>query len=91
MAEAPLHVWCLCAEWCHTCVEYRPGFLALAREFPQAAFRWIDIEDEADEVGELEVENFPTVRVTRGEAVLFHGPMEPHHAQLRRLLESFTR
>ena len=91
MAQPQLQVACLCAEWCHTCVAYRPGFLALAREFPHARFRWIDIEDEADEVGDLEVENFPTLRVTRGEAVLFHGPMEPMHAQLRRLLESFTR
>lgn len=30
--------------------------------------------------GDLEVENFPTIRVTRGEELLFHGPMEPLHA-----------
>jgi thioredoxin len=84
-------VSCLCAEWCHTCVEYRPGFLALARDFPDARFRWIDIEDEADEVGDLEVENFPTVRVTRGGEVLFHGTMEPLPGQLRRLLESLLK
>ena len=72
-------------------MEYRPGFLALGRDYPRARFRWIDIEDEADEVGELEVENFPTIRITRGDEVLFHGPMEPHHAQLRRLLESFMK
>jgi thiol-disulfide isomerase/thioredoxin len=86
-----LEVSCLCAEWCHVCVAYRPGFLALGAEFPQARFHWIDIEDRADELGDLEVENFPTLRVTRGDAVLFHGAMEPHHAQLRRLLESLMR
>jgi thioredoxin 1 len=91
MRQAPFDVWCLCAAWCHTCLEYRPGFLALARDFPRARFRWIDIEDQADEVGDLEVENFPTLRVARGEEVLFHGAMEPHPAQLRRLLESLTR
>jgi hypothetical protein len=91
MREAHLDVWCLCAAWCHTCGEYRPGFLALAGDFPCARFRWIDIEDEAEQVGDLEVENFPTLRVTRGEELLFHGPMEPHHAQLRRLLESFMK
>jgi thioredoxin 1 len=85
------HVLCLCAEWCHTCVEYRPGFLDLAREFPRARFRWVDIEDEADEVGDLEVENFPTIRVTHGEELLFHGPMEPLHGQLRRLLASLIK
>ena len=79
-------VSCLCAEWCDTCVEYRPGFLALAAQFPQAEFRWVDIEDQADEVGDLEVENFPTIRVTRGEEVLFHGPQLPIHSHLERLL-----
>lgn len=79
-------VTCLCAEWCDTCVEYRPDFLALAREFPQAEFRWLDIEDHADEVGDLEVENFPTIRVTRGEIVLFHGTQLPIAGHLRKLL-----
>jgi hypothetical protein len=80
-------VTCLCAEWCDTCVEYRAGFLALATRFPQARFRWLDIEDQAEEVGDLEVENFPTIRVTRGEAVLFHGTLMPMHEHLRKLLE----
>jgi len=79
-------VSCLCAEWCDTCVDYRPGFLALAQKFPQAEFRWIDIEDQADEVGDLEVENFPTIRVMRGSEVLFHGAQLPIHAHLERLL-----
>jgi thiol-disulfide isomerase/thioredoxin len=83
-------VSCLCAEWCDTCVDYRPGFFALAEKFPAARFRWIDIEDQADEVGDLEVENFPTIRVTRGrgdeEQVLFHGTQLPIHAHLERLL-----
>jgi thioredoxin 1 len=84
-------VSCLCAEWCHTCIEYRPGFLALAARFPAAEFRWVDIEDQADEVGELEVENFPTIRVTNGQGeemrVLFHGTLLPIHAHLERLLK----
>ena len=84
MAAAEFTVTCLCAEWCDTCVDYRPGFLALAADFPQAQFRWVDIEDEGDE---FEVENFPTIRVTRADAVLFHGTMLPMHAHLRRLLE----
>src|SRR5712672_1126475 len=46
-------VSCLCAEWCDTCLEYRRGFFELAKKFPAAQFRWIDIEDQADEVGEI--------------------------------------
>ena len=86
-----IEVSCLCAAWCDTCTEYQAGFLALAQKFPHATFRWIDIEDQADEVGDLEVENFPTIRVTRGQGdeqrVLFHGVQLPIHAHLERLLE----
>ncbi len=89
---APHHrkmvVTCFCALWCHTCEEYREGFFALAAEFPQARFAWLDIEDDADEVGELEVENFPTIRITRGKAQLFFGPLPPQHEHLRRLVRA---
>jgi thioredoxin 1 len=81
-----VEVSCLCAAWCDTCNEYRPGFFALAARFPDTNFRWIDIEDQADEVGDLEVENFPTIRVTRDDTVLFHGTLLPMHAHLQRLL-----
>jgi thioredoxin 1 len=83
-------VSCLCAEWCNTCVDYRPGFLALAEKFPGVTFRWIDIEDEAEEVADLEVENFPTIRVTRDDHVLFHGTLMPMHAHLERLLRELA-
>jgi thiol-disulfide isomerase/thioredoxin len=86
MAEGSVVVSCLCAAWCDTCTEYRPGFLALGEKFPEANFRWIDIEDQADEVGDLEVENFPTIRVTRDGQVLFYGVQLPIHAHLERLL-----
>ena len=81
-------VSCLCAEWCDTCVDYRPGFLALREKFRGVEFRWVDIEDQADELGDLaDVENFPTIRVTRGDRVLFHGVQLPIHAHLERLLQ----
>jgi thioredoxin len=80
-------VACLCAEWCDTCVAYRPGFLALAERFPQASFRWIDIEEDEEHAAELEVENFPTILVKRGQEQLFYGVMLPHHEHLKRLLE----
>jgi thiol-disulfide isomerase/thioredoxin len=80
-------VACLCAEWCDTCVAYRPGFLELAQRFPHAKFVWFDIEDDAEHVGDLDVENFPTVLVRRGEAQLFYGVLPPQHEHLRRLLQ----
>jgi len=80
-------VACLCAAWCDTCVAYREGFLALAQRFPRAEFRWVDIEDQAEAVEDIEVENFPTILVKRGGETLFDGVMLPHHEHLQRLLE----
>ncbi len=72
-------VVCICALWCDSCAEYRPGFFALAEQFQQAEFRWLDTEDDAEEVGDLEVENFPTILVKRGRETLFYG-----HSRLRK-------
>jgi thiol-disulfide isomerase/thioredoxin len=80
-------VACLCAAWCDTCVAYRPGFMALAARFPRAEFRWVDIEDEAEAVGDRDVANFPTILVKHGGDTLFDGVMPPHHEHLQRLLE----
>ncbi len=87
MPAAELRVTCLCAEWCGTCREYRTPFFQLAERFPQADFVWLDVEYDAETVGDLEVEDFPTLRVTRGQEVLFFGTMLPHHEHLQRLLE----
>lgn len=82
-------VYCFCAEWCGTCREYRPGFLALASQFPRIRFLWLDIEDRADDMGDLDVENFPTLLITRGDIVLFFGTMLPHLGHLQRTIEVF--
>lgn len=87
-AAAPWMVACLCAQWCGTCRDYRAVFAQAGREFPQARFRWIDIEDEADLVGPVDVEDFPTLLVARGGEVAFFGPLLPHAATLLRLLQA---
>lgn len=91
MAAPEYSVVCICAEWCDLCVEYRPGFFELAAQFPAAAFGWLDTEDDADKVGDLEIENFPTLLVKRGGETLFFGPQPPSHALLRRLLQELIR
>lgn len=88
MTFAPeLRVTCLCAEWCTSCREYRSGFDGLAVGLPQVRFRWLDIEDEAEALGDLDVENFPTLLIGRAGFVLFYGPMLPQHKHLRRMIE----
>lgn len=53
-------------------------------------FRWVDIEDQADEMGDLDIENFPTLLIRHGATVLFFGTMLPHLGHLRRTLETFA-
>jgi thiol-disulfide isomerase/thioredoxin len=87
-----LLVACLCAAWCHTCTAYRATLQAVAFERPGLRFAWIDIEDDADSLGDdsLDIETFPTVMLLRGGRVLFHGPLLPHAGTLLRLLDAVT-
>jgi thiol-disulfide isomerase/thioredoxin len=90
---APLLVTCLCADWCTTCTAYRSTLAAVAATHPEIRFAWIDIEDDSDTLGDaaLEIENFPTLQIQRGEQVLFHGTVLPHAATLTTLLDALER
>lgn len=83
-----LTVACLCAAWCGTCASYRATFEALALRHPDKTFVWIDIEDQADIVGDLDVENFPTLLVQRGDTVAFFGTTLPDGAVADRLVQA---
>ncbi len=90
----PLHVACLCAAWCRTCESYREVFEAICSEvgaeLPQAGLqiRWIDIEDEAELVGDLDIETFPTLLIADDAQVRFVGPLTPQPETLRRVLRA---
>lgn len=79
-------VACLCAAWCGTCASYRATFEELAARHPDKYFLWVDIEDHADVVGDLDVENFPTLLIQRHEYVSFFGAMLPDPLVAHRLL-----
>jgi thiol-disulfide isomerase/thioredoxin len=81
-------VACLCAAWCGTCDSYRAAFEALAARHPAHAFVWIDIEDQADVVGDLDVDNFPTLLLQRGDNVAFFGTVLPDAAIAERMLQA---
>jgi thiol-disulfide isomerase/thioredoxin len=81
-------VACLCAAWCGTCSSYRGAFDALAARHPDKVFIWIDIEDQADVVGELDVENFPTLLVQRADTVAFFGTVLPDPAVAERMVQA---
>jgi hypothetical protein len=87
-AEGGWVVACLCAAWCGTCTSWRAAFEALAGRHPDKAFVWIDIEDQADVVGDLDVENFPTLLIQRGDVVAFFGTTLPDAALADRLVQA---
>lgn len=79
-------VACLCAAWCGTCGSYRATFDELAARQPDKLFVWIDIEDRADVVGELDIENFPTLLIQRQDQVAFFGTVLPDANLAHRLV-----
>ncbi|HMA09565.1 MAG TPA: thioredoxin family protein [Ramlibacter sp.] len=89
--DPALHEWwviCLCAEWCGTCREWRDPFAQAAAAHPDLRFGWVDVEDEAAAMGDVDIETFPTLLVASGGRPLFFGPILPSGPQLSRLLAS---
>jgi thiol-disulfide isomerase/thioredoxin len=88
-AAQRLLVSCLCAAWCGSCRDYRATFDALAAQFADRAdFAWIDVEDEADALGDLDIENFPTLLIAEGDALHFLGVVTPQPQTAERLIRS---
>lgn len=83
-------IYCLCAAWCGSCRDYLLAFEGLAKRHPEYDFVWIDIEDEADFVGDIDVENFPTLLIQHGTTVAFFGTMLPEIGLTERLISSLA-
>ena len=83
-------VACLCAAWCGTCGSYRATFDALAARHPEMVFVWIDIEDQADVVGDLDIDNFPTLLIQKRGLVSFFGTVLPDVNVAERLIVAQT-
>jgi thioredoxin-like negative regulator of GroEL len=81
-------VICLCAAWCGVCRDWTPVFEELAATHPQVRFAWVDVEDEADAMGDVDIETFPTLLVAHGDRARFFGPVHPSSGQVARLLDS---
>ncbi len=85
--ESAWLVACLCAAWCRTCDDYRSTFDALAREFGAGCrFRWVDIEDDEQALGELDIVDFPTLLIAERDTIHFLGPVLPAAATARQLI-----
>lgn len=92
LQTSPLWVVGLCADWCGLCRDYRQVFEGVAATTTTACrtiqFVWLDIEEHADLVGDLDIETFPTVLIADAQGVYFLGALTPHAQTLSRLLLS---
>jgi thioredoxin 1 len=88
--DSASHWWviCLCAEWCGVCREWREAFTQAAAAHPEFRFAWVDVEDEADAMGDVDIETFPTVLIAREGQPLFFGPVLPSGTKFTRLIAS---
>jgi thioredoxin reductase (NADPH) len=90
MDENGLVVAALCAAWCSTCTEFRAAFDALAAQRPTVRFVWLDVEDDAELCGDVEVANFPTILAFRGERILHYGITVPLAGVVARLVDELA-
>ena len=89
MPDDTLHVICLCAQWCGNCRAYRAAFDAQGHAWEgRARLHWLDVEDESEVIGDLDIDNFPSLLVLRGTDPLFLGPITPQPQVLQQFVQS---
>ena len=80
----------LCAAWCDTCTEFRATLERIAGARPDMLFFWLDIEDDSEICGDIDIENFPTLAIYRGERLLHYGVSLPLEGTVRRLVDEIA-
>jgi hypothetical protein len=85
-------VACLCAQWCGICRGWREAFRDLALQstslLPASRWLWVDVESQADALGEFEPENFPVLAVQRGSRLLYCAALPQQAGNWRRMVQS---
>ena len=84
-----LHVICLCAQWCGTCRAYEPVFSDLKAQRPELQTHWVDVEDEEDALGDVDITTFPMLLIVDDrQGLCFAGPITPQPQTLLRLCDA---
>jgi thiol-disulfide isomerase/thioredoxin len=86
VSDPEILVVCLCAQWCGVCREYTRVFAQVQERLPGMRFVWVDVEDQADLVDPIEVEDFPTLLIASGAEPRFFGPLTPQPGTLERIV-----
>ena len=90
LATSPLVVVALCADWCGTCRDFQQVLDRLAEARPEIVFAWADIEDDAEFVGDIDVESFPTLAVFRAGQALHYGVSLPQEGLVARMIDTLA-
>ena len=85
-----LLVVCFCAAWCDTCDGVRTALERIAARDENGTYIWLDIEDDAVLMGDIEIENFPTLAVYRDSKPLFFGVSPPQEGVIARTLGALS-
>ena len=88
--DSRLIVVSLCAAWCDTCTAFRMSFERIAEARPRELFIWLDVEDDSAICGDIDIENFPTLAVYRGERLLHYGVSLPQEGGVARLIDELA-
>lgn len=88
MPDAAAHwrVHVLCAQWCGVCRDYMPFVQTQGSTDEQ--WVWVDVETHADLLGDLDVDNFPTLLITEAGVVRFLGTVTPQPVVAQRLVHA---
>jgi len=89
-SDSPLVVVSLCAAWCHTCGEFREALERIAAPRGNVQFVWLDIEDDHEICGDIDVEDFPTLAVFRGDIPVHYGVSLPQEGTVARLIDELA-
>lgn len=78
--DAPLYMAVfLCARWCFVCRDFFTMCEKIARDYharhPDTLFLYLDIEDDEAIVGDIDIDDFPTLLVFRNEVPLHFKPV----------------
>ena len=83
-----LVIACFCAAWCRTCDDYVHVFDGFKKRYAQHAdVVWVDIEDQAEVLDDVDVENFPTLLISDQQQVYFWGTVLPHELTATQLID----
>lgn len=90
MSDPEVLVACLCADWCGVCRDYAAVFARVGAHESPSRFVWVDVEDHADLLDPVEVDNFPTLLIAVGGEPRFFGVLTPQQQMLERIVRECT-